>query len=195
LHTWLAHLAVEGEQWLPKYFEWSFGQVPGERDRRSLSVDVTLEGGFKLRGAVDLIEEHRQTGLLRVTDHKTGRKPERIDRTIVGGGGVLQPILYPMAVEAGLARPVHHGRLFYCTAAGSFYAHDIPLNERTRAAALDVLRVIDRAVEDGFLAAAPGADACARCDFRPVCGSGAPRRIARKPQDRLADLLELRKQP
>jgi RecB family exonuclease len=195
LHTWLQHLASDGEQWLPKYFEWSFGHVPGERDRRSLSADVTVEGGFKLRGAVDLIEEHRQTGLLRVTDHKTGRKPDRIDKTIVGGGGVLQPVLYPVAVEAGLSRPVHHGRLFYCTAAGSFYPHEIPLNERTRAAALDVLRVIDRAVSDGFLAAAPAADACQRCDFQPVCGPEVARRVARKPQDRLADLLDLRQQP
>jgi RecB family exonuclease len=194
LHTWLQHLAHDGEQWLPKYFEWSFGQVPGERDERSLATDVVLEGGFRLRGAVDLIEEHRQTGLLRVTDHKTGRKPERIEKTIVGGGAVLQPVLYPMAVEAGLSRAVHHGRLFYCTAAGSFHPHEIPLNERTRALALDVLRVIDRAVTDGFLAPAPGPDACARCDFQAVCGPEVARRVARKPQDRLADLHELRKQ-
>ena len=74
--------------------------------RDSLRDEVTLEGGFKLRGAIDLIEEHRQTGRLRVTDHKTGRRPDRIDKTIVGGGAVLQPVLYAMAVEAGLARPV-----------------------------------------------------------------------------------------
>jgi hypothetical protein len=52
--------------------------------------------------------------------------------------------------------------------------------------------VIDRAVENGFLAAAPTEDACARCDFRTVCGPDVFRRVSRKPQDRLADLLELR---
>jgi len=195
LHAWLQHLAADGQEWLPKYFELAFGQVPGERDEHSLRHEVTLDGGFKLRGAIDLIEEHRQTGLLRVTDHKTGRKPERIEKTIVGGGAVLQPVLYPMAVEAGLSRAVSHGRLFYCTAAGSFYEHPIPLNERTRSAAVDVLRVIDRAVTEGFLAAAPGVEACARCEFQPVCGPDVQRRVARKPQDRLADLLEIRKQP
>jgi RecB family exonuclease len=195
LQTWLQQLAIDGDEWLPKYFELAFGQVPGERDEQSLRTDVTLEGGFKLRGAIDLVEEHRQTGLLRVTDHKTGRKPDRIEKTIVGGGAVLQPVLYPMAVEAGLSRGVSHGRLFYCTANGGFHEHPIPLNERTRTAALDVLRVIDRAVADGFLAAAPAEDACGRCEFRPVCGAGIARRLDWKPADRLADLLELRKQP
>jgi ATP-dependent helicase/nuclease subunit B len=195
LQTWLQKLAEDGEVWLPKYFEFAFGQVPGARDEHSLYTEVTLEGGFKLRGAIDLIEEHRQTGLLRVTDHKTGRKPDRIEKTIIGGGAVLQPVLYPMAVEAGLSRPVSHGRLFYCTAAGSFYEHPIPLNERTRAAALDVLRVIDRAVTHGFLAAAPAEGACVRCEFQSVCGPEIGRRVARKPVDRLADLLDVRKQP
>jgi CRISPR/Cas system-associated exonuclease Cas4 (RecB family) len=157
--------------------------------------DVTLEGGFRLRGAIDLIERHAQTGLLRVTDHKTGRKPERIEKVVIGGGTVLQPVLYAMAVEAGLGRPVRQGRLFYCTSAGGFVEHEIPLNEQTRAAGLEVLQVIERAVQAGFLAAAPAEDACDRCDFRPVCGPGVFLRIQRKPQDRLADLLALRSRP
>jgi CRISPR/Cas system-associated exonuclease Cas4 (RecB family) len=145
-----------------------------------------------LRGAVDLIEEHRQTKLLRVTDHKTGRKPDRIEKSVIGGGAVLQPVLYAVAVQAALGRPVHHGRLFYCTAAGGFAEHAIPLTETTRAAGLEVLDVIDRAVERGFLAAAPAAEACDRCDFRPVCGPDVGRRVARKPQDALGDLREIR---
>ena len=40
--------------------------------------------------------------------------------------------------------------MFYCTAAGSYFEHPIPLNERTRAAGIEVLQVIDRAVESGF---------------------------------------------
>ena len=67
-------------------------------------------------------------GELRVTDHKTGRGRDRLDRTIVGGGTVLQPVLYAMAVEAGLQRKVTSGRLFYCTSAGGFHEHPIPLN-------------------------------------------------------------------
>jgi CRISPR/Cas system-associated exonuclease Cas4 (RecB family) len=156
---------------------------------------VTLPGGFKLRGAVDLIEEHHATKVLRVTDHKTGRKPDRIEKVIIGGGAVLQPVLYAMAVEAALARPVSQGRLFYCTAAGSFYEHPIPLNEMTRAAGLEVLQVIDRAIETGFLAATPTEDACSRCDFRPVCGPDVFRRVSRKPKEHLADLVAMRSRP
>ena len=195
LQAWIEHLAKDGEVWDPKFFEFGFGAVPGERDESSVANDVTLEGGFRLRGAVDLIEEHRVTKLLRITDHKTGRKPDRIEKVIVDGGKVLQPVLYGMAVEAALGRPVRQGRLFYCTSAGSFHQHEIPLNDMTRAAALEVLQVIDRAVENGFLAAAPTEEACDRCDFRPVCGPDVYRRVARKPQDKLADLFAIRSRP
>lgn len=195
LHGWLQYLARDGDEWLPSYFEFGFGSVPGERDAGSVRDEVTLPGGFKLRGAVDLIEEHRATRILRVTDHKTGRKPDRIDKVIIGGGAVLQPVLYAMAVEAALGRPVSHGRLFYCTSAGSYYPHPIPLNDATRAAGLEVLQVIDRAIERGFLAATPAEDACGRCDFRSVCGPDVFRRVSRKPQDRIADLLALRSRP
>jgi hypothetical protein len=55
--------------------------------------------------------------------------------------------------------------------------------------------VIDRAIETGFLAAAPAEEACGRCDYRPVCGAGVRRRVLRKPQDPLADLIDLRSRP
>lgn len=195
LHGWLQYLVRDGGEWRPEHFELGFGSVPGERDASSVRDEVTLTGGFRLRGAVDLIEEHRATKVLRVTDHKTGRKPDRIEKVIIGGGGVLQPVLYAMAIEAALGRPVSHGRLFYCTAAGSYYEHPIPLNDTTRAAGLEVLQVIDRAVESGFLAATPTEEACTRCDFRPVCGPDVFRRVSRKPQDRIDDLLALRSRP
>jgi CRISPR/Cas system-associated exonuclease Cas4 (RecB family) len=195
LHTWLEYVARDGQEWLPAHFEFAFGPVPGERDASSIASEVTLDGRFRLRGAIDLIEEHRATGVLRITDHKTGRKPERIDKVVLGGGAVLQPILYGLAMEAAMGRTVSQGRLFYCTAAGSFHAHEIPLNERTRAAGLEVLEVIDRAIETGFLAAAPAEDACARCDFRCVCGPDVFERVRRKPQEPLADLIELRSRP
>jgi ATP-dependent helicase/DNAse subunit B len=195
LHAWLPYVARDGGEWEPSRFEFAFGRVPGVRDASSVHDDVVLDGGFKLRGAIDLIETHRQTKVLRVTDHKTGRTPEKIDKVIVGGGAVLQPVLYAMAVEKGLDAIVSHGRLFYCTAAGSFTEHEIPLNSMTRAAAEEVLRIVDGAIARGFLAAAPAPDACDRCDFVSVCGREVPRRIARKPQDTLADLVELRSRP
>jgi CRISPR/Cas system-associated exonuclease Cas4 (RecB family) len=195
LRAWLRHLAQDGEEWEPTFFELGFGPVPGERDASSRQDAVTLEGGYQLRGAIDLVEEHRALKYLRVTDHKTGRKPDGIEKVTIGGGAVLQPVLYGVTVEAALGRRVIGGRLFYCTSTGGFVKHEIPLNETTRARGLEVLRVIDRAVETGFLAAAPSEEACGRCDYRPVCGPGVRRRVQRKPQDRLADLLELRSRP
>jgi len=195
LRAWLESVARDGAEWLPKYFEYGFGDVPGERDPHSLPDAVELPGGFKLKGAIDLIEEHRQTKVLRLTDHKTGRKPDRIDKWIINGGAVLQPVLYAMTIEAALDQPVYCGRLYYCTSAGSFHAHEIPLNEYTRAAGLEVLQVVDRAIERGFLAPAPSEDACGRCDFRPVCGPGMVTRVLRKPQNELADLHAMRSRP
>ena len=195
LRAWLAYLVRDGVEWEPLYFELGFGRVPGERDASSRRDAVTLDGGFQLRGAIDLIEQHRQLKWLRVTDHKTGRKPDGIDRVIIGGGTVLQPVLYAAAVEAALGTRVVSGRLFYCTAAGSFSEREIPINDETRPRGLDVLRVIDRALETGFLAAAPTEEACPRCEYRPVCGGGVRRRVQRKPQDVLADLLDLRSRP
>jgi CRISPR/Cas system-associated exonuclease Cas4 (RecB family) len=195
LETWLMALAEDGVVWQPKYFEFAFGRVPGERDAHSVRDDVVLAGGYRLRGAIDLIEEHRQTGVVRVTDHKTGRRPDQIEKTVVGGGQVLQPVLYAMATEAALARVVSHGRLFYCTAAGGFSVHEIPLSERTRGAAIEVLQIIDRAVAAPFLTAAPDETACSRCDFRAVCGPGVDERVRLKPEDRLADLMALRRRP
>jgi CRISPR/Cas system-associated exonuclease Cas4 (RecB family) len=188
----LQHLPLDGEHWTPTHFEFAFGAVPGRRDPGSRSADVVLDGGFRLRGAVDLIEQHQETRALRVTDHKTGRPPDRIDRMVIGGGAVLQPVLYAAAVEAALGRPVAEGRLFYCTSAGAFLQHAIPFNERNKAAGLEVLQIVDRAVASGFLAAAPTNEACRWCDFVAVCGPDVPRRVGRKPHDPLRDLEQLR---
>ena len=98
LHGWLHVLARDGDEWLPALFEFGFGSVPGERDAGSVPDEVVLPGGFLLRGAVDLIEEHRATKVLRVTDHKTGRKPDRIDKVMIGGG------------RRAAARPLRDGR-------------------------------------------------------------------------------------
>lgn len=195
LHAWLEYLAADGAEWTPTHFEFGFGPVPGERDPASLPGDVPIDGRFRLRGAIDLIEQHRETGLQRVTDHKTGRTPERIEKVIVGGGTVLQPVLYALVVEAALGGTVTEGRLFYCTSAGSFYPHRIAVNDANRAAGLEVLEVVDRAIERGFLAASPTEEACGRCDFRCVCGPDVFRRVQRKPQDKLADLDALRSRP
>jgi CRISPR/Cas system-associated exonuclease Cas4 (RecB family) len=150
-----------------------------------------VDGRFKLRGSVDLIERKADGSLLRVTDHKTG-KNRTTWKTVLGGGAILQPVLYSLAVEEALSTPVTSGRLFYCTAAGGFTNHEIPINDGNRRAGLEALEIIDRAIEVGFLPAAPNKGACAWCDFRTVCGPHEERRVAQKPPERLGDLAALR---
>jgi CRISPR/Cas system-associated exonuclease Cas4 (RecB family) len=190
LGIWVQKLVDETE-WIPEYFEFSFGLNDEGRDPRSLEQPITIAGGFKLRGSVDLIERHAKFDVLRVTDHKTGRNRSKPD-LIVGGGATLQPVLYSVAVGEALGRKVIQGRLFYCTTAGGFAAHPIEINDYTRSQGLQVLAIIDRAVADGFLAAAPAERACTWCDFRPVCGPREEDRVRRKAKDRLADLEALR---
>lgn len=197
LRVWARKLP-DGGDWVPAYFEFSFG-LPADlasegRDPASLADPVVVDGRFKLRGSVDLIERKPDGSLLRVTDHKTG-KNRTTWKTVLGGGAILQPVLYSLAVEEALGRPVTSGRLFYCTAAGGFTDHEIPINEANRRAGLEALEIIDRAIEVGFLPAAPNKGACNWCDFRTVCGPHEERRVAQKPPERLGDLAALREKP
>jgi CRISPR/Cas system-associated exonuclease Cas4 (RecB family) len=173
------------------YFEFSFGLNDDGRDPRSLADPVLVDGRFVLRGSVDLVEHRADFDLLRITDHKTGKNRSNPD-LVVGGGGTLQPVLYSLAVEQGLGKKVFSGRLFYATTAGGFVDHQIPINDYTRAQGLQVLEIIDRAVETGFLPAVPSARACTWCDFRPVCGPREEERTKRKKRQPLGDLEALR---
>jgi len=161
------------------------------RDARSLPDPILVDGRFVLRGSVDLIERRVDQDVLRVTDHKTGKNRSNPD-LIVGGGAVLQPVLYSLAVEQALGKKVDTGRLFYCTTAGGYADHKIALTDYARAQGLQALTIVDRAIEMGFLAAAPAPRACTWCDFRAVCGPHEEERVARKAQDKLADLVALR---
>ena len=194
LRLWVDQVVHAGGEWIPKWFEWSFGLKDAGRDEASRSEEVAIDGRFRLHGSIDLIEE-RANGDLRVTDHKTGRYRGK-DRMIIGGGAVLQPVLYSMALEIATARPVVEGRLCYATSAGGYRDVSIPLTPQARRLGVEALEIIDRAIETGFLAPAPVEKACTWCDFRPVCGPAAERRISRfKSHEPLADLLELRSKP
>jgi RecB family exonuclease len=197
LRVWARRLPAAGD-WVPTYFEYSFG-LPKElaaegRDPASRVDPVLVDGRFRLRGSVDLIEQKRGGTALRVTDHKTG-KNRTTWRTVIGGGAILQPVLYSVAVEEALGAPVTSGRLFYCTAPGGFTDHEIPINESTRRAGLETLEIVDRAIELGFLPAAPAERACTWCDFRVVCGPHEELRVRHKMPEKLGDLMALRGKP
>jgi CRISPR/Cas system-associated exonuclease Cas4 (RecB family) len=193
LRVWIRKLP-EAAPWTPEYFEYSFGLSDEGRDERSQAEPVRIDNRFVLRGSVDVIETMHGSAELRITDHKTGRNRTN-PRTVIGGGSMMQPVIYGLAIEEILRRPVREGRLFYATTAGGFAEHPIPLSEANRRAGLEALEIIDRAIELGFLPAAPAERACAWCDFRSVCGPDEDRHAARKSADLLGDLAALREMP
>ena len=87
------------------------------------------------------------------------------------------------------------GRFSYCTTPGGFTDHAVPINERTRRMGIEVLEIIDRAVELGMLPPAPDDRACGMCDFLTVCGPDQERRGNRKSKIEIADLIELQGAP
>jgi hypothetical protein len=195
LRGWLRHVAGD-TAWEPRYFELSFGLPldPDQRDPRSDPNPVLVDGRFPLRGAIDAIDVHRQTQVLRVTDHKTGKDRTK-DTLVISGGSVLQPLVYAAVAETMLGVPVAESRLFFCTAAGGFKQRPVLLDSAAKRLAIEALETIDRAVERGTLAPSPAEGACAWCEFRPVCGPGEEARVRRKHQPLLADLEWLRSRP
>jgi RecB family exonuclease len=194
LRGWLAHLAAEGGPWQPVHVEYGFGRAAEDGlDPASSPVPARLAGGFQLRGAIDLIERHAETGELRITDHKTGRNNTE-DILLFHHGESLQPSLYALAAEALLGQRVSGGRLFFATAAGGYTEHTVKLDDQVRKAAGDILQCIEDFVQQAFLPAAPRPEACEWCDFREVCGPYEEVRTAKKDPEhaRLEDLRWLR---
>ncbi len=195
LSEWLRRTAERRERWRPDRFELSFGLSDRtQADPGSSQDPVLIAGNLKLRGSIDLVERDPARGRLRVTDHKTGKV--RADRgVVVGGGRVLQPLLYALAAEKLLAEPVDSGRLYYCTLAGGFEERDVELNDAARVAISKVVETVAHALETGFLPASPDDRECAWCDYRMLCGPYEERRSRMKPPGRLAELRKLREMP
>lgn len=182
LRGWLQHVARNDDDWLPVQFELEFGK----------DEPLALEG-VHLRGKIDLLEKHVSGDAFRVTDHKTGKRPETIPRW-VGGGRSLQPLLYGLAAEQLLGSPVEGGRLLYATQRGGYTPVEIKLDDRARLFLQKLLGDIDASIEGGFLPPAPAADACKICDYRIVCGPYEERRLGKKDRQdvRLEPLTEIR---
>jgi RecB family exonuclease len=196
LREWLRRLSEEPDGWVPYRFELTFGLPAHWRpttDPASVTEAITVLSGARLRGSIDLVER-RADGALRVTDHKTGkaRVPEG---AVVWGGQALQSVLYGLSAEVLLGSAVESGGLYYCTADGDFTERRIRLDELSRGHATTALNVIDHAIEQGFLPAAPQKDACRSCNYRMVCGPQEEYRTGRKPTVRLAELNALRDLP
>jgi len=182
LRGWLQHVARNDDDWEPVEFERVFGDPP-----------ITLAEGVNLRGRIDLVEKNVAREAYRVTDHKTGKRPETIPRW-VGGGRNLQPLLYGLAAEQLQGAPVESGRLLYATQRGGYTPVEIKLDERSRLFLQKLLADIDASIAGGFLPPAPAKDACGMCDYRIVCGPYEERRLGKKDRrdERLEALTEIR---
>jgi CRISPR/Cas system-associated exonuclease Cas4 (RecB family) len=197
LRGWLQHAARNDDEWEPVHFEFGFGlPLTGERDPSSTAAEAELAEGVRLRGSIDLVEKHTSRGILRVTDHKTGKPPEKVP-AFVGGGQLLQPLLYGLAAEK-LLGAVESGRLFYATQRGGFEHMQVPVNDKARQFLARLLKNIDDSIAAGFLPPAPRKDTCEICDYRIVCGPYEELRLAHfkdRRDERLEPLTEIRGMP
>jgi len=187
----LNQIAERPDGYLPELIEYGFG-LPLQlgRDPASTAQMAILPGGSQLHGVVDLVEKNASADR-RVTDHKTGKN--RIEGgLVVGHGEMLQPVLYSLALQQLLGAAVAEGRLSFCTAAGGYTESRVVINDAAREHAVKALKIIDQAVETGFLPAAPKENGCKWCDFVCLCGPNEELRVSRKNHAALADLQELR---
>ena len=195
LRGWLQFVAANDGSWEPLHFEFAFGLPPSaERDPASTAVEAVLDEGVRLRGSIDLVERETASGTLRVTDHKTGKRPDTIP-LYVGGGKLLQPLLYGIAAQKLLGNSVSTGRLFYATQRGAYDIVTIQIHEKSRQILARLLANMDASIANGFLPPAPQKDACDRCDYRAACGPYEEQRYEEhkdRRDERLDALIEIR---
>ncbi len=195
LRGWLQFVAANDAGWEPLHFEFAFGLArSAERDPASTVEEAVLTAGVRLRGSIDLVERESASGALRVTDHKTGKRPDTIP-LYVGGGKLLQPLLYGLAAQGILGETVGTGRLFYATQRGAYDVVRINVDEKSRQILTRLLANIDTSIANGFLPPAPQKDVCDRCDYRLVCGPYEELRYEQtkdRRDERLDGLIEIR---
>ncbi|MGH7329201.1 MAG: RecB family exonuclease, partial [Polyangiaceae bacterium] len=187
--------ASEEPEWVPSHFELSFG-LKDRRARDPLSQDdwVEIAGGLKLRGSIDVIDKNAR-GDVRATDYKTGKVRAEKDMRI-GGGETLQPVFYALVLEKIMpSLKSAGGRLYYCTAAGSYTEVEVPLDDEARDGAQAIVKVVGDAIANGFLPAAPNPEGygCEYCDYLPICGPYEVHRTSKvKSQKDLQPLVQIR---
>jgi RecB family exonuclease len=194
LREWLRRM-TEDVGWTPHKFELAFGlanlESSDRRDPASHDDPLALDIGLRLRGSIDLVERDAN-GILRATDHKTGKAVVE-KGALIHGGKSLQPTLYALALEQifpGAA--VAGGRLYYCTSRGDFTDVNVTLDEEARSAAKLLVDTLSHYFKEGFFPAAPAKDECKWCDFRPVCGPYEEMRAKKKETGKLVELMKLR---
>lgn len=191
LRGWLTQMSEHQDGYTPEFVEFAFGLPAGAgRDPASTAEHSVLPEGFLIHGVIDVVEKARQSDI-RITDHKTGKNRTQ-EGMVIGGGEILQPVLYALSVESLRNINVKEARLSYCTAAGGYTARTVQINEASRQSTTELLRAIDSAISNAFLPAAPKKDGCKWCDFSQVCGPHEELRVSRKDQSYLDKLVNIR---
>jgi len=194
LRGWITQMSERSDDYVPELIEFAFGLPVAEgRDPASTPQHATLPEGFQIHGVIDLTEKSRH-GETRITDHKTSKNRTN-DGMVVGGGEVLQPVLYSLSIEDLRKITVREARLSFCTALGGYTERTVVMDTASRQAAIHVLQTVDEAIKRGFLPAAPKEDGCKWCDFAQVCGPHEELRVSRKDQRALNELVNIREMP
>jgi ATP-dependent helicase/DNAse subunit B len=193
LRGWLRREARRDDGFVPSRREYTFGMKPqGPADPASTLEVAVLKNRLRLRGAIDLVEKHRN-GRVRITDYKSG-KAWMPEGAIVNGGENLQPILYALAYEALNHEEVESSRLYYCTQRERYAERVVRPDEEALSVVAEFQRRLDEEIELGFLPASPKPPlGCSYCDYLPVCGPRMQIDAERKGEDpRLSSLHWLR---
>ena len=179
-------LADASAEWVPRHFELQLRPAARRRPRRRRASrePVLIDGRFRCAARSISIEVHADARLAarhRSQDraqphHAAPRRRRRRD----AAAGALRAGRRADARQAGDARRGWRSS----TTAGGFTEHAVSLRDEPRRAGVEVLEIIDRAVELGALPPAPREGACGWCDFRAVCGPLEEQRATREQRRR-----------
>jgi len=146
-------------------------------------IEIGQDRSFFLRGYIDRVDRLGQD-TYRILDYKTGSAFDYEELVEFGCGQKIQHALYAVALEkmlserpaGGTPRVTRSGYLFP-SRRGEGLARIIKDFDRDRLRSLlgDLLALL----QNGYFIAGPEAK-CTYCDYRPVCGAGAPEASGRK---------------
>ena len=193
LRGWLQQRAATEPDWTPEFYELSFGlKDPAGRDPRSRKDPVEIGGGLPAcKGSIDLVERHRERD--RAGGGSQDRpRPGAEARRWSAAAKCCSRRCTRMAAEKMLGEPVSVRPALLFDHRAELPAIDVPLNDWSRRRAAQALEIIDAAMRDGFLPAAPRKDGCKGCEYLPVCGPYEEERVREKSQPELKGLKELR---
>lgn len=99
-----------------EYFELGFGFPPHRREQNDIEEAAHLAVGeevLRLRGRIDRVDRHRETGHLVTWDYKTGRASSYDEEDPLQDGKTLQWALYAYALESLLDEEVEESGYFF----------------------------------------------------------------------------------